>query len=390
MAQRARRPKGTGTIRPRDGRWQGIVRYVDPRTGERRQTAQTFDSQNEAQAWITATVAEIDRNGPTVRDVDTVADFLALWLQSRDVTDLSPKTQSWYRGCVTDHVVPALGHMKLDRLTPAQLDAFLASKRTSGRKDGRPGGLGQASIHRIHVTLSKSLRWGHRMRLIGRNPMDDVDRPEQPRTDPTEKVWTMQQIDHFLSTTESDRLYALWWLAAWTGMRRGEILGLRWSDLDLESGVLSIRRALILVDGKPMISTPKTNRGRRLVELDDRTVAVLRKHRTTQVADRLAAGSAWQDTDHVFCWEDGRPLNPDWTSHRFLELGKLAGLPRIPLHGLRHSHATALLRSGAHPKVVQERLGHASASFTMDRYSAVLPAMQRDAVDRLCRAIGDA
>ena len=130
-------------------------------------------------------------------------------------------------------------------------------------------------------------------------------------------------------------------------------------------------------------TTTKTVKGRRVIELDSQTVAALRRHRATQAADRLAAGSAWVDTDLVFTWQDGRPLRPDWTTRRFGRFALRLNLPKIPFHGLRHSHATALMRTDAHPKIVQERLGHWSNAFTMDVYSAVMPTMQRDAVDRL-------
>ncbi|MDH3308534.1 MAG: site-specific integrase [Acidimicrobiia bacterium] len=199
------------------------------------------------------------------------------------------------------------------------------------------------------------MKYAHPMSIVGRNPMDKVDDPGAPQADPTSKAWTMEQTMTFLSSVAGDRLHALWWLAAWTGMRRGELLGLRWSDVDLDSGVVSIRRTWVQVDGTPQESTPKTPQGRRAVEIDDRTVSILRRHRTAQVQERLAR-SAWEDTDHLFVWEDGRPLRPDWTSRRFDHLVRRTDLPVIPLHGLRHSHATALLTAGVHPKVVQERL----------------------------------
>lgn len=380
-----RRPKGTGTIRKRDGRFQAIIRYVDPNTGSRRQRAQTFDSRTDGQSWISTELSRIETEGPATGNRQTLADFLRLWLQCRDVTDLSPATQAWYRSAIERHIIPALGRHRLDRLTAAHIDAFLSTKRASGRLDGSSG-LSRSSTRRLYVTLSKSLGYAHRMAVIGRNPMDRVDDPGAPQHDPTSKVWTMEQIGLFLNVTSTDRLHALWWLAAWTGMRRGELLGLEWSDVDLDAGLISIRRAWVQVDGIPMESTPKTSHGRRAVELDDRTVSVLRKHRTAQVQERLRAGSMWEDTDRLFVWEDGRPLRPDWTSRRFGQLLRTTDLPVITIHALRHSHATALLRAGVHPKVVQERLGHHSAAFTLDVYSHVSMNMQRDAVQRLSGA----
>lgn len=387
MAKRTRRPKGTGSIRNRNGRWQGSFFEIDPRTESRRQISKTFDTKTAAQEWITTTMAEMERNGPTVRNHDTLADFLCMWLDSRDVTELAANTKSWYRSAVKDHIIPALGSIRLDKLSAAQVDAFLASRLKGGRLDGRPGGLSPSSVRRLYVTLRKAVTWGQRMNVLARDPMRGVSAPKLPTADPLSKSWTIEQVETFLASVADDRLQALWHTAAWTGMRRGELVGLRWSDVDLDGGAVSVRRTVVMVDGLPVESTPKTNRGRRVVELDDRTVAALRKHRAAQVVERLAAGSAWHDKDDVFVWEDGRPLRPDWVSHRFGQLVRTAGLRPIPFSGLRDTHATALLRAGVHPKIVQERLGHHSAAFTLDVYSAVIPAMQRDAVERLSEQI---
>jgi hypothetical protein len=156
VAKRARRPKGTGTIRDRNGRFQGIVRYVDPRTGKRRQKGHTFDTKTEAQSWIASALAEIERIGPITRDVDTVGSFLRLWLESRNVTELSPSTRSWYTSAVENHIIPALGSVKLDKITAAKIDSFLASKLSEGRLDGRSGGLSPSSVRRLYVTLRRS------------------------------------------------------------------------------------------------------------------------------------------------------------------------------------------------------------------------------------------
>ncbi len=227
------------------------------------------------------------------------------------------------------------------------------------------------------------------MNVLSRDHMDSVSAPKQTPPDPQLKSWTIEQVETFLTSVRMDRLYALWHTAVWTGMRRGEVAGLHWREVHLDLCSLSVRRTLVMVDGHPVESTPKTAQGRRVVELDDRTVSVLRKHRTAQAVDQLAAGSMWHDTGHVFVWEDGRPLRPDCIHRRFVWLVRSGGLPAIPFHGLRDTHATALLRSGVHPKIVQERLGHRSAAFTLDVYSAVVPAMQKDAIERLSADIGD-
>ena len=171
----------------------------------------------------------------------------------------------------------------------------------------------------------------------------------------------------------------LYQLAALTGLRRGEVLGLCWTDLDLHARTLKVKQTLVMVEGRAVFSTPKTDSGRRTVALDPRTVEVLRAHKATQGRVRLAAGPAWQDSGLVFTREDGRPLPPDWIYKRFVALVMAVGLPVISFHGLRHSHATALLGAGVDLKLASARLGHSSVRITADTYQHVERAMDEDA-----------
>lgn len=172
-----------------------------------------------------------------------------------------------------------------------------------------------------------------------------------------------------------------------TGLRRSEVCGLQWSDIDLDSDRLSVRRAVVVVGGQPIAKEPKTARSRRSVDLDHGTVATLHEWRRHQLEERLRAGAAWQGGDWVFTNELGQLVNPEWVGKRFRKLVDQEQLPPITMRQLRHSHATALLTAGVHPKIVQERLGHASIAITLDIYSSVLPTMQRNAVDQLAALI---
>ena len=172
-----------------------------------------------------------------------------------------------------------------------------------------------------------------------------------------------------------------------TGLRRSEVCGLQWSDVDLDGGVLSVGRAVVVARGRPHVKEPKTAKSRRSVDLDDGTVAGLRDWRRHQLEERLRAGGAWNAGDWIFTNQLGEPVNPEWVGKRFRKLTAGDELPTITMRQLRHSHATALLRAGVHPKVVQERLGHASIGVTLDIYSSVLPTMQREAVERLVSLI---
>jgi integrase len=174
-------------------------------------------------------------------------------------------------------------------------------------------------------------------------------------------------------------LAAAWRLAALTGMRRGEVLGLRWADLDLDEGWLAVCQTLVVVDNQICVSQPKTARGRRRIALDPVTISALRGHRRAQAAERLVAGPGWSDTGLLFTHEDGRPLHPEYVRRLFDRHLRRVGLPRIRLHDLRHTHATLALQAGVHPKVVSERLGHTTVAITLDVYSHAIPALQQDA-----------
>ena len=376
-----RRPKGTGNIRDRDGRYQATYSYVNG-AGRRRQGSASFDRRTEARAWLTARLAEVGSGRVSDAGALTVGQYLTDWLGSLGVAQLEAATIAWYRSAVVRHIIPALGKVKLAKLSAVQIEAFLAEKADHGRLDGK-GGLGSASVRRLQVTLHKALDAAVRKGMLATNPVDYADRPKVPRRDVTENVWTPGQTTAFLETTKTDRLAPLWRTATMTGLRRSELAGLQWGDLDLDAGVLSVKRARTQVEGKPILKAPKSAASRRAVDLDVVTVAVLKRWKVTQLEERLRAGTAWGSGEWVFTSEIGAPWRPDALTRAFQKAAKAGGLPPTDIKGLRHAHATALLRAGVHPKVVQERLGHSSIAITMDTYSSVLPGMQREAVELL-------
>ena len=376
-----RRPKGTGNIRERDDRYQASYSYIDG-TGRRRLRSTTFDTRTEARFWLTARTAEVDSGRVSDAGALTVGQYLLDWLGSLGMAQLEAATVSWYRSAAIRHIIPALGHVKLSKLSAVQVESFLAEKAEDGRLDGT-GGLGPASVRRLQVTLHKALDAAVRKGMLPTNPVDHADRPKMPLRDVTEDVWTPEQINAFLSATETDRLSPIWRTACMTGLRRSELAGLQWGDLDLERGVLSVKRARTHVDGKTITKGPKSAASRRTVDLDTETVAVIKRWRAAQLEERLRAGTAWEPGEWVFTDEIGAPWRPDSLTKTFVKAAKAAGLPHTDIKGLRHAHATALLGAGVHPKVVQERLGHSSISVTMDIYSSVLPGMQREAVELL-------
>jgi integrase len=201
------------------------------------------------------------------------------------------------------------------------------------------------------------------------------------------RTWSADDLRDFLDGLHGDRLYAAWHVAASTGLRRGELLALRWDDIDLEGARLSVRRSFVSVGYEVRLSEPKTKRSRRQLALDRATVGALRDHRRRQLEERISWGPAWQDTGLVFTREDGTLIHPDRLTKSFNRHVNGSGLPRIRLHDLRHTHATLALQAGIHPKVVSERLGHATVSITLDTYSHAIPAMQQDAAERVAELV---
>ena len=305
------------------------------------------------------------------------------WLPAMRATVRS-STLDHYATQVTSYVVPRMGGVGLQRLGSARLNAFYADLLADGRADGT-GGLSPKSVRHVHTMLHKALadavRWG----LLAKNPADAADPPKPARTEM--KVWEPAQLRTFLDHVANDRLYAAWMLLVTTGMRRGEVIGLRWSDVDLPNRRVSVVQTLTSVDYKVVVSKPKTARGRRAVALDVATAAALKVHGTLQKRERLARGETWIDSGLVFTREDGAPLHPHRFSEWFVKLAVEAGLPRIRLHDLRHSYATAALAVGIPAKIVSERLGHASIAITLDTYSHVLPSMQVDAAEKVAGLI---
>ncbi|HEX2043283.1 MAG TPA: site-specific integrase [Acidimicrobiales bacterium] len=292
-----------------------------------------------------------------------------------------------YSEHVSAYITPRLGSLGLQQVSPTALNAFYADLLTNGRRrDG--SGLHPSTVRRVHATLHRALRDAVKWRLLAINPADHSDPPKQRQAGSTElRTWLATEVDAFLAHVTGDRLEAAWILTATTGMRRGEVLGLRWEDVDLVARRAAVRQTLTAAGHKLALSTPKTSRGRRSVPLPATTVEALRTHRCRQLEERLAWGPAYRDGDLVFTREDGSPVHPDAFSDAFNRHAREADLPRIRLHDLRHTFATLALVSGVPVKVVSEILGHSTHSFTADVYQHLVPALQEDAAERVADLI---
>ena len=349
----------------------------DPATGKRRQYyKQGFPTKRAAEAALDQVLTDVREGTAVGRQSMSVAAYLDDWLDGQRQR-LKETTWSSYEVAV-NRIKGGLGESKLKALAPLDIERFYTVLAETGSRAGRP--LSPKSVRNTHVVLRKALADAERLGLVPRNAAAAAKPPAVGSVE--HLTWSSDQLVLFFDHVAADRFLAAYVLAATTGMRRGEVLGLRWSDVDLDAGQLAVLQTVTTVSYRPVITTPKTKRSRRVVYLDDHTVDVLRAHNRRQVDERKAAGPTWSDEhDMVFRDELGDVVNPDWFSREFARQVRLSGLPKIRFHDLRHSYATLALKAGVHPKVVSERLGHSTVGITLDLYSHVTPAIARDAAD---------
>ena len=357
-----------------------IYEGVDPTTGkERRRWYPAGPRKSDADKLVTELVKRHNDGDYRAPEKITLGTYLVeRWLPGQRA-QLRPSTLDSYERNIRLHVLPLIGNVPLQRLAPEDLDGFYGKLLSGGRRDGR-GGLSHKTVRYIHGILHKALADAQRKGSVIRNVAVLADAPKLSSSKKREmRVWTAAELRDFLLGIAKERPYPALFLAAHTGMRRGEVLGLRWQDVDLEAARLSVRQAIISIAYQIKVSDVKTGTGRRTINLDDRTLGVLRSWRKAAVAERMLVGPAFVDHDLVFPRPDGTPTHPDAFSQTFDRAVTRLGLPVISLHDLRHTHATLLLRAGVPVKVVSERLGHANPAFTMTVYQHVIPGMQEEA-----------
>lgn len=372
-----------GHIRKRGSRWCVVVDVGYDDGGKRLQKWHSgFKRRKDAERALTEILGRLESGAYVEPAKLTYAEYLRQsWLPAREPS-LRSTTYDGYARNVERHIIPALGATRLQQLTPDTLSTFYADRLRAPGRNGKP--LSARTVRYLHSIVHKSLadavRWG----LVVRNVADAAEPPSYSATKaPPPRTWNAEELRAFLESVTDDRLYGLWHLYATTGLRRGEALGLTWAAVDLDAASLSIHTEHVVIRGEIHQTKPKSAHGLRAVALDAGTVAVLRAHRKRQVAERLAWGPAYSDNGLVFCREDGSALNPNWASERFSKLVAALDVPRVTLHGLRHTWASLALQAGVNSKVVSERLGHATVAFTLDTYSHVMPGMQEDAAAKV-------
>lgn len=403
-------PKRPPGVYKRGGTWAVVIDHGrDPKTGRRKRVWHSgFATLSEAVEARTRLLRERDTGAAIDPSRQTLAEFVRdEWLPSRAPTTGTAgrghrgkvNVQTWYsyRQDLECHVLPTLGAKPLQQLTPSDINRLYDELEQSGGRNG--AGLSPKTVANVHGVLHKALADAVKLGKVPRNVSDAVEKPSAGKA--SHDIWSPEQLRAFLQHVGGDRYYAMWLLFATTGMRRGEVAGLAWDDVDLTGGYVRVSWTLGSIQGKPTWkSRAKSPAGQRLMALDPTTVQGLREHRRRQNEERLMAGSGWQRRqtdwrgehrdDVVFTWPDGRFIQPERLSKWFAVHCQEAGLPRIRLHDVRHTYASAALANatGWHEmKLISQRLGHANIGITLDTYAHVLPAADEQAARTLARVI---
>jgi integrase len=371
------RGRGEGTIYHRpDGRWSAQLRLE---YGQRK----TLYGRTRAEVQIKLRQLLRDREQGVVVGAPSISlgKYLARWLDEAARLKVRPRTFTGYSLNVR-RLDPLIGRIRLGQLTPQAIQGAYARLLAQG--------LAPSSVRQAHVVLHSALRQAVRWGMVGRNAADGVI---VPRTEPSEMATlTSEQLHLLFESTHGQSLHAVWVLLATTGLREGEALGLRWSDIDMEKATLVVRRALQRHGSAGLVMVePKTARSRRTIHLSRIAVETLDEHRARQREMRLIAGASWRSDFGalVFCSRTGLPMSSSWLNVVFKRELARAGLPRIRIHDLRHTAATLLLTRGVHPKVVQDMLGHSTVTLTLDTYSHVTPALHKEAADHMDALLGN-
>lgn len=402
--------------------WSYVVRIRDPKTGKMKpRWVGGFKLRADALRARDDARDRVHKGTLAIPSKVTLKEYLELWLEGMD-RQVRATTLRSYTMHVREHIAPVLGFHRLQAITPGMINAFYAKLLKDGRvqkarvpaaesddkaatTDPKPKpkpkkakaqtnpGLSPNSVRRIAATLHRALRDAVDEGALTRNPASLAKLPKASAGVHRDlQVWTAEELANFLDASaanEKDWAFPIFHLAAYTGMRRGELCGLRWSDVDLDAGSLSVQHTRVVVGTDTTEGPPKTAQGRRTVDLDKRTVQVLKAHRKAQDEERFALGRT-TERDYVFDQYGGQPLHPDYVTRLFNSAVKRYGLKRIRFHDLRHTHATLMLGAGMPLKVVSERLGHSTAAFTMTVYQHVLPGQQVQAAEQFAALVGAA
>ena len=367
----ARRGRGEGGITKRsDGRWMGQA-SLGWQDGKRRRKTVYGRTKSEVQDKLRETLHRKAHGLPPVPEQETVGTFLRRWL---DIKEGHVRQRTWtrYEQIVRAHLLPSLERIRLAKLTPQDVAACVRHVEASGSAY-----MARGARDVLRTALNQAVRW----ELVSRNVAVLTDPPRHRARQI--RPLTPQQATKLLAAVGGHRLEGLITVATGLGLRQGEALGLRWEDVDLEAGELSVQQTLERAGAEPRFGEPKTERSRRKITMPAVVVAALRRHRTRQLEEQLAAGPRWNKSGLVFTTLIGTPMDRGRLHKSFKQILRAAGLPAIRYHDLRHTAATLLLAQGVAPRTIMETLGHSRISITMDTYAHVMPALQQRAAEKM-------
>ncbi|PYS21337.1 MAG: site-specific integrase [Acidobacteria bacterium] len=335
-------------------------------------------TKKDAQRYLNGVLRQMDLGIFVEPTTTSLEDYVKRWLRDAARPRVSSRTADGYKALLDRYIVPPLGHQRLDRIQPLDIQEVYGQMQGSG--------LSARVVRHTHAALHNALKQAVKWGLLSRNPSDFVELPKVPHKE--YRVLSPEEAARFLKVAATKPHGLIFELALWTGMRPEEYLALQWSDIDLSKGTARIRRALVRHKKTVQFEEPKTARSRRTVYLPQPIAQKLKAHKRKQAAEKLKFKGTWGPYDLVFCSVEGTPLSiPNLTYRYFRPILTAAGLPQIRLYDLRHSCATLLLVAEENPKVVSERLGHSTVVLTLDTYSHVIPTMQQAATARLEKLI---
>jgi integrase len=345
---------------------------VDPATGKRKQQIVSIKgTKKEAEQKLAELIRQIDTGTYTKPNKILLADFLKNWLADYKI-NLSPRGFERYKGIIEKDLIPAFGRLTLVQLHPEHIQSHYTANLEAG--------LSARTVRYHHAVLHVALKSAVRLGLLARNPADAAMPPRAKR--PDMQTWDEDELNRFLESSKNSIYHNLFYTVLFTGMRRSELLGLRWSDVDFIMSQIYISRGLHqLKDNTYVYTEPKSEHSRRAIALSPSVINLLKRAKERRKLDCIDWGLPFSESDPVFCGHDGKPLRPNTVTRVWHEAAKRAGVKDIRLHDARHTHASIMLKRGIHPKIVQERLGHSSIQMTLDTYSHVAPGLQQKAAE---------
>jgi integrase len=359
-----------GYIRKRGNKWSYTVDIGrDPQTGKRKQKSQSgFKTKKEAQAALAELVNDVEKGNYHEPEKQKFKDFVLEYYKNTYINRVKPSSYEAAYRIAVNHIIPYFNNTDMNNIDQFSVHQFYNDKIKEG--------LSSYTIHNIHIQMRMLLRVAKKWKVLKEDIASMLEPPKLIKKEMN--VWTIEEVNTFLTFTQKSRYHPVFFLAAYTGMRKGEILGLTWEDVDFAEKTISVNKTLFRGTNESILQSPKTRSSNRAIYMDDDIIRVLKKQKVNQNLERLKYGGVYKEHNMVFAQETGDFVNPNAVSNMFTRFIEQAGLPKIRFHDLRHTHATLLLEMKKNPKIVAERLGHSTVATTLDVYSHVGHAVKKE------------